>query len=581
MITEAVAQALPAEVIEGVTIPVTPPKQPEHGDFATAAALALAKPARKKPRDIAEAIVEHIPTGDFIESVEIAGPGFINIRLASSFWQSEVKRLLEEGDAYGRSDVGEGHTVLVEYVSANPTGPVHVGHARNAAVGDTVCNLLDAAGWKVTREFYINDTGEQIAKLGKSVWYRYREAAGKGSFPEEGELYYGEYVKDLARLYEEQHGDAFLESDEPTPEAIQAAWDLAYPALLEQVRQTLKRFGVQFDRWFSESEVQGTLKTQTVELAGEQVEVRVDTTSPVWDTLTELQKRGEIFFEDGAVWFRATEHGDDKDRVLFKSDGNATYLLPDVAYHRNKLERGFETIVDVWGADHHGYIPRMRGAIEALGYDPDRFEVLIMQMVRLFRGKEELKMSKRAGEFVTLDDLIEEVGADAARFTLLTRTSDSPFDFDLEVAKSQSDENPVYYVQYGHARVCSLFAKAAEVSLGGASSADEALSKARDADVSRLTHDAEIAMVRRLEEFPETVAEAAERREPHRVVFYLQDLVRAFHAYYALGNQDASMRIVNPDDTDLSFARLALCAAIRQVLANGLALCGVEAPDHM
>lgn len=575
------AGELSAEAIEGVPLNVDPPKNPEHGDYATAVALALAKPAKMNPRKIAEAISKQLASGgDFIERVDIAGPGFLNLTLSRSFWQQEVARIVAAAGDFGSSNVGGNEKVLVEYVSANPTGPLHVGHARNAAVGDTVANLMSAAGYDVSREFYINDVGVQMDNLGKSICYRAREAAGGEPFPEDAEgLYYGTYVSELAKQFSADHPDA----DFDATETHVAAREFAYPLLLEEIRKTLARFNVTFDRYFSEREVQGIPERQTIELAGTTMEASIDKASAVWASLKTLEEGGKLFAEEGAIFFRTTDYDDDKDRVVIKSDGTTTYLTPDIAYHHNKLSRGFELLIDVWGADHHGYIPRMRAGIEALGGDGNRFQVVVIQMVRLFRKGEELKMSKRAGEYVTLDDLIDEVGPDASRFNLLTRTSDAPMDFDLDVAVLTNEENPVFYVQYGHARIQSIFRRAAEVSLASASSVDEVRARAREADLSRLVEDVEISLVRTLEDFPDVVAVSAERREPHRVVFFLQDLVRAFHAYYGAKDEGGSVMypVVDVEDAELSFARLALCEAVRTVIANGLELCGVSAPDRL
>ncbi len=582
---ERLVRAAVARVAPGVDADpaLGPPKRPEWGDYATPVAMSLAKPLRRRPTEIAAEIAARLASGDGRElfaKVEVASPGYLNLTLADAFWHRRLRAVLEERERFGRSVAERRRKVLLEYVSANPTGPLHVGHARNAAVADTVANLLDASGHEVWREFYVNDVGVQMDNLGRSVWYRYRERAGRGAFPAAppgvealgraptpaeadaierfGGLYRGDYVRDLAEAFARAVGERWLDATEddgtvPTREAFAAARDFAYPLLLEEQRRILERYGVRFDRYFREREIHDSgLLEKGIE---------------------DLRSRGHLYERDGALWFRSTTFGDDKDRVVRKSDGSWTYFAPDLAYHREKLRRGYDLLIDAWGADHHGYIPRMRAVLAALGLDPGSFHVVLIQMVRLLKDGAEVKMSKRSGSFVTLAEIVDEVGPDAARFLMLTRSPDSPLDFDLDLAKRQSNDNPVFYVQYGHARVCSVFARASEAAPG---------IDPRAADLSRLVAPMERELVKTVSRFPDEVADAASRHEPHRLAAYLQELVRAFHAYYSKKDPSGAPehRIVS-EDRGLTAARLALAAGVRTVLANGLSLCGVGAPTQM
>lgn len=584
---EARLQKILAEIAPEASVPakVVPPAKPEFGDFAFAA-MPLAKPLKKKPLEIAEAIAAALraKASDVVARVEVAPPGYVNMTLSDAFWADRLREILAARARFGRSDAGAGTKVLLEYVSANPTGPLHVGHARNAAVADTVANLMDAAGYAVHREFYVNDIGVQMSNLGRSVWYRYAELAGKASFPSKvpeaskealgreptkeerrawerfGGLYFGEYVKDLAAAWRQREGEKWLEGAvvdegvlEPSRAAVDAAREFAKPILMEEQKKTLEAYGVRFDRWVSEKSLHDA---NLVDAA-----------------IEDLRHRGEIFEKDGATWFASKKFGDDKDRVVIKSDGTKTYFAPDIAYHREKLLRGYQVMINAWGADHHGYIPRMRAALAALGFDPKSFHVILIQLVRLMRNGEEVKMSKRSGSYVTLQEVIDEVGADAARYLMLIRSPESHLDFDLDLAKKQTNDNPVFYVQYGHARLCSVFAKAR----AEAPDADPGR-----ADFAALTTPMEREMIRRLARFPEEVADAAAKREPHRLTTYLQDVVRAFHSYYSAKDPSgAPMHKIVSGDARLTAARLALADAIRIVLANGLALCGVSAPEKM
>ncbi len=535
---------------EAEALVVEQPKDASHGDMATNAAMVLARPLGRTPRELAEAIQPHLAAhSDFFESVEVAGPGFINFRLAGSLLRDEVRAAVAAGPEYGRSNVGQGRPVQVEFVSANPTGPLHVGHGRGAAVGDVLASLLEAAGFAVHREYYINDVGTQMELLGRSTYSRYCQALGRDEpLPEDG--YQGAYLADIARQLVERDGLIHLGED---PEAILPAFTaFAAESILRGIEADLRDFGVLYDRWFSE---QGLFETGRVDRA-----------------LQALEKAGYLYERDGARWFNSSALGDEKDRVVVRETGRPTYLAGDIAYHQEKYERGFEIAIDVWGADHHGHVPRIKAAMKALGRDPEAFHVVLVQFVTLLRGGEPVSMSTRAGEFVTLREVMDEVGRDAARFFFLMRRSDSHLDFDLELAKQQTSENPVYYVQYAHTRICSILreAQAREVAMPDAASTDlEAL---------RLVE--ERALMVTLLRYRDLVADAAEAYEPHRLVFYLQELAAQFHQYYNLGNTDPAARVLGPDAA-VTAARLVLAQAVRQVLANALELLGVAAPEAM
>jgi arginyl-tRNA synthetase len=526
----------------GLTVEV--PRDATHGDWATNAALVLAKPERKAPRDLAQIIIDHLddPEG-FIEKTDIAGPGFINFTLSAKWWHRVVKNILAQGQSYGRVDIGENKKVQVEFVSANPTGPLHVGHGRGAAVGDALASLLDAAGFDVEREYYINDAGRQMHTLGRSVWYRYLELNGKSvDFPDDH--YQGDYIRDLAQELKDKHGDRFVEMTDH--DAVAEIYPWAAEQIGNGIRDDLAAFGVEYNVWFSEKSLynNGLLKA----------------------TLDDMRERGHIYDKDGAVWFATEKLKDDKDRVLIKSSGDHTYFASDIAYHRDKFKRGFDTVIDIWGADHHGYVGRMKAAVEALGYDRDQLQVLLVQLVNLLRGGTPVAMSTRAGQFVTLKEVVDEVGVDAARFLFLTRSSDSPLDFDLELAKTQTKDNPVYYVQYAHARITSVFKKA---EAEGFTEVDP-----ESADLTLLVEEEELGLMKFLAGFPQLVEGAALAREPHRLTHYLTELAKKFHPYY---NRHKFVS----EDKALSRSRLVLAQAVRQIVANGLGLLGVSAPDSM
>ena len=518
------------------------PKQKDHGDFATNVALVLAKPAGKPPREVAEAIVARLAPAAFVEKVDVAGPGFINIWTTDVWRFDVVRQIAAESEAYGRG-VPTGERVQVEFVSANPTGPLHVGHARNAVLGDTTARLLETAGDTVEREYYFNDAGGQMDRFGASVEARYLQALGRDAeVPEDG--YHGDYVTEYAADILREHGDAFAELP-PDERLVRLRVEGARRAM-DGIRATLARFGVTFDTYVSEA---------TLEERGE-----------IGESIDRLSAAGKIYEADGATWFRSTDYGDDKDRIVIRSNGRHTYFGADCAYLVDKFRRGFDHLIYVWGADHHGDVIRVKGAADALGFDPDRVELLLYQFVSFLRGGEPLQMSKRAGTFVSLDELIDEVGTDAARFHLLLFSNDHSMRFDIEEVAKASMENPVYYVQYGHARIASIVRKA--------EASGVAVAPIDDVDLALLGHEAELDLLRALADVPDLLAHAAALRAPHRVAHAAQDVAARFHRFYT------ECRVVG-DDAALTQARLWLCRATQQVLANLLAVLGVSAPERM
>ncbi len=517
------------------------PRDPAHGDVATNLALALAKSLKQPPRAVAEGLVAALELAPgAVRQVEIAGPGFINFFLAEAQLASVLEAILAAGERYGRSDAGNGVRVNVEFVSANPTGPLHVGHGRGAALGDAIAALLEGTGHAVVREFYVNDAGTQIDKLARSLWARVQQRVGReAQVPEGG--YHGDYLIELAEGILAREGRAF--ADLPQEEGIRRCRSIGVLSQRAEQDEDLREFGVKFDVICFESEL---YRDQLIER-----------------TLADLTRRGDTYEQDGALWLRTTAFGDDKDRVLRKSDGTYTYLLPDIAYHRHKRERGFARAIDVWGADHHGYVPRLQAGMKALGYPEDFFHAEIVQLVRVMRGGEEVRFSKRTGDFVMLRDLFEETGVDAARYFFLMRRGDSQFVFDVDLAKSQTEENPVFYVQMAHARMSGIFRVAAR---------DPAAVRAEAADLSALDAPEEVDLMKELAEFPRVVEGAARTLEPHRITGYLEGLARLVHAWYH------KYRVLGePEEA----ARLVLVAGARQVLANGLRLLGISAPDRM
>jgi len=558
------AQALRAVVPEGAgaAIVIERPKLAERGDYACNLALQLAKTLKRAPREIAAQLVAALPASQYLEKAEIAGAGFINLFLKRSFKQQVVNRILATGAAYGTSELGRRRKVQVEFVSANPTGPLHVGHGRGAAYGASLANVLAAAGFDVSREYYVNDAGRQMDILALSTWLRYLEAYGATvAFP--ANAYQGEYVRDMGRKLRDRH-QARFKRDAPTvaaadeEEALDALIAAAKAALgadyevvhgfalneqLADCRDDLAGFGVAFDNWYSERSLYDSGRVE--------------------QAIKMLEDRGHVFTEGGAKWFRSSAFGDEKDRVVQRENGQHTYFASDIAYHLDKYQRGFDLVIDVWGADHHGYIPRVKGALTALGLNAEQLTIALVQFAVLYRGGQKVSMSTRAGEFVTLRELRREVGNDAARFFYVLRKGDQHLDFDLDLAKSQSNDNPVYYVQYAHARVCSLLEQ------WGGDAGGLAV-----ADTAALASEQELALLSRLLEYPEAVENAAHDLSPHVIAFYLRELAAGFHSYY-----NATRLLV--EDEKVKRARLALAAAVRQVLRNGLALLGVSAPDKM
>ena len=524
-----------------VDVALERPRDPSHGDLATNLALTLAKTLGQKPRAIAERLVANLDLpATVVRKTEIAGPGFINFFLGEAQVVGVLPSILAAGAAYGSSDIGQKRKINVEFVSANPTGPLHVGHGRGAALGDGISALLELTGWAVTREFYVNDAGTQIDKLARSLWARVQQAVGRSAaIPEGG--YHGEYLRELAEQILKQEGKRF--ADLPESDGVRRARELGVQAERAEQDRDLAEFGVRFDVVTTESSI---YQRHLIDA-----------------TLTELAQQGHTFTSEGALWLRTTGLGDDKDRVLKKSDGTYTYLVPDIAYHRDKHERGFVRAIDVWGADHHGYIPRMRAALQALSYPDDFFHVEIVQLVRVMRAGEEVRFSKRSGDFVSLRDLFEETGVDAARYFFLMKRGDSQFVFDVDLAKSQTDENPVFYVQMAHARMSGIFRVAAR---------DPGGVRAEGVDLAVLTQPEELALIKELAEFPDVVRRAAAAYEPHRITGYLEGLARIAHAWYH------KYRVLGePEEA----ARLVLARAVQQVLANGLTLLGIRAPERM
>ncbi len=523
---------------------VEEPKLEAHGDYSTNMAMVMASVQRMAPRKIAEAIINHLddPEG-IIRKTEIAGPGFINFFIGPAAWGPALGAIHEADETFGRSNIGRNERVQVEFVSANPTGPLHVGHGRGAAVGDTVATILEWCGYEVQREYYINDSGRQINTLGRSVFMRYQEQMGQSiQFPED--CYQGDYIRDLAGELKVRHGEALLSMDEDA--AVDTCARYAADQILAGIREDLTAFNVRFDHWFSEQSLYDSGKVDR--------------------SIQDFRAQGLIYEKDGALWFKTTDYGDEKDRVVVRANGLTTYFASDIAYHKDKFERGFDRVIDVWGADHHGYIPRMTASVEAAGLRRDQFQVILVQLVNLLRGGEPVAMSSRAGEFVTLQEVVDEVGADAARFIFLTRHQDSKLDFDLEVAKQKTNDNPVYYVQYVHARISSILTKAGE---RGVPEPDPE----KNVPI-RLDTPEEIGLLKMMSRFPEVVETAGRLLEPHRITYYLMDLASGFHAYY-------NKHRVLTDDPDLTADRLCLVQAIKIIIRNGLRLLGVSTPETM
>jgi len=529
-----------------INIELEIPRGSEHGDYASNIALALSRHLKRNPRQIASEIAANLNDSDCIlDKSEIAGPGFINFFIKPAAWYGIIREILDNPQKYGRLEIEGGPKVQVEFVSANPTGPLHIGHGRGAAIGDVLANILQARGFQVQREYYINDAGNQMDTLGRSLYFRYRQELGENiELPDNH--YRGEYMRELAGDFRRDHGDGY--GSTPLEDAFPVFTGYASRRILDGIKEDLDIFGVHFDNWFSERELHNR--------------------DSINKTIEYLRERGFIYEDQGAVWFRSTALGDEKDRVVVRANGASTYFAADLAYHRDKFERGFESVIDIWGADHHGYVDRMRAGAQALGRGKDDLRIVLVQLVNLLRGGAPVAMSTRGGEFVTLREVIDEVGKDATRFIFLTRRTDSPLDFDLEVAKAQSNDNPVFYVQYAHARLCSVFEVARDrgVEFDWRSISDETL--------NLLQVRQEFEIMKLLGEYPEVVCECVRSLEPHYIAYYLHQLVSLFHSYYH------DNRILS-EDAELTKARLCLALAIKEVIGSALMLLGVRAPQKM
>ncbi|MEH7085325.1 arginine--tRNA ligase [Neobacillus drentensis] len=540
------AAVLRAELATEEQIPdvvLETPKEKAHGDYATNMAMQLARVAKKAPRVIAEALVANIDRSKAsIEKIEIAGPGFINFYMNNSYLTELIPTVLNAGEKYGETTVGGGQKVQVEFVSANPTGDLHLGHARGAAVGDSLCNILAKAGFDVSREYYINDAGNQINNLALSVEARYFQALGlEKEMPEGG--YHGADIIGIGKTMAEEFGDKYVHVSEDERQEFFREYGLKYE--MAKLKQDLEDFRVGFDVWYSETSLYKNGKID--------------------EALAALRASGYVYEEDGATWLRSTEFGDDKDRVLIKQDGSYTYLTPDIAYHKDKLDRGFEKLINIWGADHHGYIPRMKAALQALGYDRETLEVEIIQLVHLYKNGEKMKMSKRTGKAVTMRDLVDEVGLDATRYFFAMRSSDTHMDFDLDLAVSESNENPVYYAHYAHARISSILRSGEE----------QGVQVTADADFSLVTSEKEMDLLKKIGEFPAAVGEAAIKRVPHRITNYIVELASTFHSFYN------AEKVLDLEHVERTKARLGLVRSVQITLRNALALIGVSAPEKM
>ena len=545
------------------------PKRPEWGDLASTVAMSLAASEQRAPHDIAQIIIDNLTQREqLFDRVEIVKPGFLNLTVKPAVWHEVLREIEMQGSAYGRAELGQRHRVLVEYVSANPTGPLHVGHGRGAAVGQAVANMLKAIGYDVVSEYYINDAGRQMKLLGTSVYARYEELSNRPvEFPSEG--YHGAYITALAERVKQQLGSEL--TGRAATEVEERCRTFAYQELLSLIRKDLKSFGIEFESWFSEASLANSGAVQRV--------------------LDELKSKHFLFEQEGAWWFRSSAFGDEKDRVVQKQDGEYTYLASDIAYHQDKLRRGYDLLIDIWGADHHGYIPRMQAVVQAYGYPKDHLQVVLVQMVSLLRGGEKVEMSKRAGEFITMREVIDEVGADAAKFFFLMRDSDSHLDFDLELAKQRSSDNPVYYVQYAHARIASLWRVAVARGI--------VCPLPSETDLKVLTDPDELGLIRKLSAYPSVLQGSARAYEPHRMTYYLQQLAGLLHTFYNKHRilppaADRDLLAVMPEGLvsgeglqkeglapERTAARLALMQGVQQVLKNGLGVLGISAPEQM
>ncbi len=551
-------------------IVVEPPRDASHGDLSSNAAMVVAKPLGKNPREVATAIADALKADEDVASVEVAGPGFINFRLTTPIWHEVLRSVATGGADFGRADIGKGERVNIEYVSANPTGPMHVGHTRGAVFGDALASLMAYSGYDVTREYYINDAGSQIDTLAKSTMLRYREALGETIEIPSG-FYPGDYLIPVGQALANEFSGKLL--DMPEAEALAIVKERVLVAMMDLIRADLARLNVHHDVFFSERQLHGQggdIDTTLDWLRDEDMIYQGRLEPPKGKTPEDWEDREQTLF-------RATNYGDDVDRPLVKSNGQYTYFAADIAYHRNKYLRGFKHMVNVLGADHSGYVKRLQAAVKAVSHGEADIDVRICQLVRLLKNGEPFKMSKRSGDLVLLSDVVEEVGADATRFMLLYRRNDAAMDFDFAVVKEQSRDNPVFYVQYAHARTYSIFRRVADEM----PALDVSLGALTNADLSLLSSEADLELIKSLAQWPRIVASAADAHEPHRIAFYLYELASAFHGFWAKGNQDVALRFVNADDSMLTLARLALVAAVRQVLVNGLSLLGVSAPEEL
>ena len=547
LISDAVGRCMDKGLLRSGEVPpliLESPKEKHHGDYATNIAMVMTAREGKPPKEVARIIVSQLEDEDgIIEKAEIGGPGFINFYLKETVWYSILEEIEREGQGFGKGRIGKGRRVQVEFISANPTGPLHVGHGRGAAIGDALAKILDACGYRVFKEYYINDVGSQMNTLGQSVYLRYLSALGKDvEFPDY--CYQGDYVAEIARKAVKERGEEYLHCSQEV--SIQSLASFGADDILQGIRGDLDQFGVHFDGWYSEKELYRQEKVPRA--------------------IEDLKKRGLAYEEDGALWLKTAQYGDEKDRVLVKASGETTYFASDVAYHKDKLDRGFEVLINVWGADHHGYVPRMKAALSAMGKDEAVLKIVLVQLVSLVRDGKPIAMSTRAGEFTTLRNVVEEVGRDAARFFFLMRRPDSQLDFDLELAKRQSSENPVYYVQYAHARISSIFREALNKGI--------ALPRFEDVDVHLLVLPDELDLLRHLAAYPEVLETSALALEPHRIPFYLMELSSLFHSYYN------KYRVIS-SEMELTKARLLLVRSIKEVIESALNILGISAPEKM
>ncbi len=566
-LTQMQSEGVLPEGLSFDNVAVEPPRDAAHGDMATNAAMVLAKPAKMKPRDIADALAGNLVADERISSAEVAGPGFLNLRLNALVWQGIISTVLQNGTDYGRSQMGRGMKVNVEYVSANPTGPLHVGHTRGAVFGDALASLLDYSGYDVTREYYINDGGAQVDVLARSAFERYREANGLSPEIAEG-LYPGDYLIPIGEALKEKYGDSLI--DKPESVWLDDLREFATESMMDLIRADLKALGVEMDVFFSEKSLYGTGRIEAALNA-------LTEKGLIYEGVLEPPKgkKPEDWEPREQTLFKSTEHGDDVDRPVKKSDGSWTYFAPDIAYHYDKVTRGFDALIDVFGADHGGYVKRMKAAVSALSDGKVPLDIKLTQLVKLWKNGEPFKMSKRAGNFVTLRDVVDQVGPDVTRFVMLTRKNDAPLDFDFDKVLEQSRENPVFYVQYAHARVMSVLRRAAEADI---TADDETL---QVADLGKIDHESELVVAKKLAEWPRLVEIAARTNEPHRVAFYLYELAGDFHALWNKGNDELSLRFIQDGDAATSQSKMALARAVSVVISAGLGILGVTPAQEM